>query len=54
MQVQNRFAEPNGRVLTFLHPILIPNVAYWAPLELLALMKKVQAIDQMVNTQVGL
>jgi hypothetical protein len=32
---QNRFAEPNQHVLTFLHPILICRVTDWAPVELL-------------------
>ncbi len=32
---QNRFAQPNQHVLTFLHPILICRVTDWAPVELL-------------------
>jgi hypothetical protein len=32
---KNHFAEPNWHVLTFLHPILICRVTYWARVELL-------------------
>jgi hypothetical protein len=34
---QNDFAEPNQHVLTFLHPILVCRVTYWAPLGMLQL-----------------
>jgi hypothetical protein len=34
-QAKNHFAESNWRVLTFLDPILICRVTYWAPVELL-------------------
>jgi hypothetical protein len=32
---QNHFAEPTQHVLTFLHPILICRITYWALVELL-------------------
>jgi hypothetical protein len=34
MLSQNRFAEPNRHVLTFLHPILLCTITYLAPLEM--------------------
>jgi hypothetical protein len=38
---QNHFAEPTQHVLTFLHPILICRVTYWALVELLLCYLKV-------------
>jgi hypothetical protein len=32
---QNHFLEPNRRNWSFLHPILLCRIAYWAPLEML-------------------
>jgi hypothetical protein len=32
---QNHFAKPNQHVLTFLHPILIGKITYWALVKLL-------------------
>jgi hypothetical protein len=31
---QNYFPEPNRHILTFLHPILLCRITYWASLEM--------------------
>jgi len=32
---ENNFPEPNWHILSFLHPILLRTITYWAPLEIL-------------------
>jgi hypothetical protein len=66
MLIENNFPEPNWHILSFLHPILLRRITYWAPLEMLlergpciytykqgckSIHKSTKNVDANVNTQ---